>query len=103
MADETNLADVASTIIADRKDAYLDADLPSEVHESFADFVVGVAGQLGAASQLEADLKALNAKADLVPAHGLARLRNEATGQATERHSQGVRQAQEAAAAIKAA
>lgn len=99
----TDLGEVAGTIIAERKDSYLDKDLPAEVHERFADFVVGVSGQLGAAAQLESDLRDLNAKADLVPAHGLARLRNEATGQATAAHERGVRQAQEAAAGIRAA
>lgn len=68
-----NLLDQATSELALR-----DRDHPQGVRDAAGDFAAAIGDTIAAGRQLQADLRELRAKADLMPEHGALRLRAEA-------------------------
>lgn len=76
--------------------------MPVAVRDALGDYRRAIRDGMSAADQLEADLAELKAKADLVPPHGLERLRGEAVADAEQRNGEAYQRATKAMDTLKA-
>jgi hypothetical protein len=96
----TSQADIAADIVRETAGklgiATSGSGYSQPVRDAWDDYVHGVDYVLGVGGQLAADLEELDAKRDLVPAHGYDRLRGEAVADATSRTAEALRRSEAA-------